>query len=298
MASVISQAASDIQSMLVRGAAKIGRHAAHALGQFAATWDGDFATLDRAVAELSAARPSAVSLHNAVAFVARRARRSTEGKPQEALAEAADVFVARANGALAALGRHGAALVPDGGVVLTHCNSQGALAPLFEAHRAGKRFRVVATETRPWRQGLLTVRQLAEAGIDASLAVDSAMYTVLGDADLVLVGADTWASNGDVVNKIGTAGLGVLARDRDVPFYSCAETFKVDLAAADGAAVPIEERQGAEIVAPGEIPSDVSIFNPVFDVTPASFVRGYVCELGCLRAGELAPAARKAWEWD
>lgn len=291
----IATAADDIRTMRVRGAAKIGRHAAAALGAFAAEWDGGTPALDQAQEALLATRPTAVSLRNAVLFVTGRARRAPEGRRPAALREAAAEFEARAAEAQRDIGVHGAPLVPDDGVVMTICNSQGALAPLFEAHRQGRRFSVVAMETRPWRQGLLTVRQLAEAGIDASLAVDSAMWSLLSDADVVLVGADTWAANGDVINKIGTGGLAVLARERGVPFHTCAETFKVDLDAGSGDEVHIEERESSEVVEEGEVPPGVRIVNPVFDVTPHALVRSYVTELGRLDAADLASSARKAW---
>lgn len=293
-------AADDIRTMRVRGAAKIGRHAAHALGRFADAWDGDRASLDDAARELVAARPTAVTLPNAVAFVANRARRANPQDRRAALAQAAEEFERRAEGALAAIGRHGAALVPEDGTILTICNSQGALTPLLAARREGRRFKAIALETRPWRQGLLTVRQLHEGGVDASLAVDSAMWHLLQEADAVFVGSDSIALNGDVVNKVGTGGLSVLARERGVPFYVCAETFKVDPASPTGADVPIEERESAEVVTPGEVPEGVHIRNPVFDIAPHRNVTGgYVTELGVLRTGaELAEAARRAWEWE
>jgi ribose 1,5-bisphosphate isomerase len=288
----IAQAADDIRTMRVRGAALIGKHAARALGEFARSWKGDAASLDRAAAALVAARPTAVSLPNAVRFVTKRGRAGPD-----ALREAAAEFARRAEDALAAIGRHGAALVPEGGTVLTICNSQGAIAPMLEARRQGRAFEAIALETRPWRQGLLTVAQLAKGDVRASLAVDSAMWALLDEADVVLVGADSLAKNGDVVNKIGTAALSVLARDKRVPLHVCAETFKVDMAAATGADVRIEEREAVEVVKPGEVPPSVRIRNPVFDVTPHACVTSYVTELGALRKDDLLDGARKQWEW-
>jgi ribose 1,5-bisphosphate isomerase len=294
----VRQAADDIHTMRVRGAAKIGRHAAKALASFADRWSGDLRALDEAARTLVAARPTAVTLPNAVAFVVGRARRAPEAERKAVLKAAALEFDRRAEGALAAIGKHGARLVPEGGVVLTICNSQGALTPLVTARKEGKEFHAIALETRPWRQGLLTARQLHEAGIPASLAVDSAMWHLLREAQAVFVGSDTIAMNGDVVNKVGTGALSILARERGVPFYVCAETFKVDPASRTGEAVPIEERESVEVVKSGEVPEGVLIRNPVFDVTPHRCVTGYVTELGVLRAEELAHAARREWEWD
>lgn len=292
----IEAAADDIRSMRVRGAALIGKHAAKALGEFAAAWDGDVAKLDQAARALVAARPTAVSLPNAVAFVAGRGRRAAPGDRPRALKEAAAEFVRRAEAALSDIGKHGAPLVRDGSTVLTICNSQGALTPMLEAHRQGRRFHAIALETRPWRQGLLTATQLAKAGIDASFAVDSAMWSLLDEADVVLIGADAVATNGDVINKVGTGGLATLAREKGVPLHVCAETFKVDLRSASGTDVRIEERESAEVAKPGELPPGVRIRNPVFDVTPAACVASYVTELGQLKREELAAAARKNWE--
>ncbi|MFA5861611.1 MAG: S-methyl-5-thioribose-1-phosphate isomerase [Candidatus Thermoplasmatota archaeon] len=300
----VSKAADDIRSMRVRGAALIGKHAAAALSEFAASWDGSDAALDHAALTLVAARPTAVSLPNAVEFVVRRARGGARGarppgsvvSARAALQEAASEFTRRAGAALTDIGRHGAALISDGSVVLTICNSQGAITPMVEAHRQGKRFQAIALETRPWRQGLLTAKQLHEVGIDTSFAVDSAMWTLLGEADLVLVGADSLAQNGDVVNKIGTAGLAQLAHEKKVPFHCCAETFKLHPRAATGADVPIEERGAVEVAKPGDLPAGVHIRNPVFDVTPHALITSYVTELGCLKRDELVPAARNQWE--
>jgi ribose 1,5-bisphosphate isomerase len=295
----LAQAAQDIRSMRIRGAAKIGRHAAQALGEWAPRWDGEDASLDAAAALLVAARPTAVSLPNAVEFVVAHAKRSTNGLEarRDALAAAAREFETRAEQALASIGQNGAPLVPEGGTVLTICNSQGALAPLFAAHQAGRRFQVVALETRPWRQGLLTVAQLAQAGIRAALAVDSAAWTMLRETDVVLTGADAIALNGDTVNKVGTGGLAVLAKERGVPLHVCAETFKLDRKAQTGAAVTIEEREAAEVAAPGDVPAGVEIRNPVFDVTDHRWVRSYVTDLGVLKSHQLAEKARKAWGW-
>lgn len=288
----IAHAAEEIRSMRVRGAAKIGRYAAHALGAW--VWDGQDATLDEAAAHLKAARPTAVSLPNAVDFVVREAKK---GPRPGSLRAAAATFDERASHALARIGEHGATLLRDGETYLTICNSQGALAPIFTAHREGHRFHVIALETRPWRQGLLTVAQLAKEGVEASLAVDSAAWSLLPECKLILTGADSIAANGDVLNKVGTGGLAVLAKSRGVPLYVCAETFKLHPRAATGADVTIEERETAEVVTKGEIPDDVRVRNPVFDVTDHTLIRGYVTEQGVLTRDALVEAARRTWGW-
>lgn len=289
----IEKAAEEIRSMRVRGAAKIGRHAVRALG--AMPWSGDMAAFEKAAATLVAARPTAVSLPNAVEYVVKRVRAAPPAQRVETLRRVAADFDARAAKAVDEIGRHGAPLIEEGATVLTICNSQGALAPIFEAARQGRRFHVIALETRPWRQGLLTVGQLAKEGVDASLAVDSGAWSLLRETDLVLTGADSIAKNGDVVNKIGTGGLAVLARERGVPVYTCAETFKIDLKREQGEDVPIEEREVAEVVQPGEVPANVRVRNPVFDVTQHRFLKGYVTEVGVLSRETLIAEAQRAW---
>lgn len=295
----IAEAAEDIRSMRVRGAGKIGKHAVAALASFADGWDGNVETLENAAAVIVAARPTAVSLPNAVEFVLRRVKRAPPADRPRVLREAADEFLARGERALDELARCGATLIQDDMTVITICHSQGAIRPIIEAHNQGRRFRVVALETRPWRQGLLTAAQLHEAGLGrVAIAVDSAAWTLLKDADLVLCGADTVARNGDVINKVGTGGLAVLAHERGVPMYSCTETFKIHPTAARGEDVEIEEREVTEVVTAGEIPHGVAVRNAVFDVTEARYLKGYVTELGVLKPFELWPAARKAWEME
>lgn len=222
--------AEDIETMRIRGAGAIARHAVAAL----ARWEGDardFTGFPAAIRRLLATRPTAVSLRNGLEFVERRVD-AAAGEPAKraALRDAAAQFDARAKDALATLGRVGAARIEDGGSYLTHCNSQAAIAVFRAAHATGKRFAVTATETRPWRQGLLTAKNLREAGLDdVRLAVDASVNLLLRDIDAVIVGADTIAANGDVVNKIGTSLVALAASDHGVPFHVATETFKVDL---------------------------------------------------------------------
>ena len=148
-------------------------------------------------------------------------------------------------------------------------------------------------ETRPWRQGVLTARQLAEEGVPVRFLVDAAMGAALEGADAVVTGADTIAANGDVINKIGTSLLSLCAQDAGVPFHVAAEAFKVDLEAPTGRDVRIEERPATEVL---DEPIDgVDVLNPVFDVTPAARVTAIVCDMGVLRPVELADAYRRVW---
>jgi methylthioribose-1-phosphate isomerase len=196
------------------------------------------------------------------------------------------------------IGALGAALVPDGARILTHCNA-GALATagygtalgvVRAAFEAGKGIAVLAGETRPFLQGArLTAWELHRDGIPVTLLTDGMAGWLMqrGEVSCVVVGADRIAANGDVANKIGTYALAVLARHHGVPFYVAAPWSTIDLAAASGAAIPIEERDSDEVVMLGGqriAPAGVRARYPAFDVTPAALVTAIVTERGVVRA--------------
>ena len=196
-----------------------------------------------------------------------------------------------------ALGAHGAALLPDDGRVLTHCNA-GALATggygtalgvIRAAVADGKRIAVYADETRPFLQGSrLTAWELLRDGIDTTIVTDGMAGSLFrgGRVDAVVVGADRIAANGDVANKIGTYTVAVLAREHDVPFYVAAPTSTIDLATADGDGIPIEERSAREVTHVGSsrvAAKGAGVWNPAFDVTPHRFVAGIITEQGICR---------------
>jgi methylthioribose-1-phosphate isomerase len=236
-----------------------------------------------------------------LAWAINRMRRVAAETPPAQLAEALEAEAARIHdedlAACRAMGRHGAVLVADGATVLTHCNAGGlatagygtALGVIRAAVEEGKRVRVLADETRPFLQGSrLTAWELMKDGIDVSLITDNMAGAFLhrGEVDLVVVGADRIAANGDVANKIGTYSVAVLAKENGVPFYVAAPRSTIDLACPDGNAIPIEERDPAEVTAPfGHpiAPAGVSVRNPAFDVTPARYVAGIVTEVGIAR---------------
>ncbi len=293
--------ADDIATMRVRGAGKIARHAVRGLVVWEDSYQGSAdefeGGLNRAADALFATRPSAVSLRNAVQFVVRRTLDVQDLEARRgALRRAAAEFETRSLAALDAIGRIGADLIVEGGSVYTHCNSQAALSVFKTARQEGRGFRVYADETRPWKQGYLTVKQLVESGVDTVFVVDAAAYTVLrGGVDAVIIGCDTIAANGDVINKIGTSALALMCRDLEIPLYVCAETYKVATDVPTGADVPIEERDTEEVTRGEEVPDGVKVYNPVFDVTPAALVTEVITETGRVPATEVAAIARKAW---
>ncbi len=255
----------------------------------------------REVAErVAAARPTAVNLRWAVDRVVSVAHRCDLAEPaqiwQRMLVEAHAIRDEDAE-LCRRIGEHGAALIRDGMRVLTHCNA-GALATvawgtatavMYAAHLRGVRFEVFADETRPLLQGArLTAFELTAAGIPTTVLCDSAACALMaaGKVDLVIVGADRIAANGDVANKIGTYMLAVAAKHHGVPFYVAAPYSTFDLACESGAAIPIEQRSEDELRrgVPGPVvPDAVAVWNPAFDVTPAALITGIITDRGIIR---------------
>ncbi|HBH01076.1 MAG: S-methyl-5-thioribose-1-phosphate isomerase [Candidatus Rokubacteria bacterium RBG_16_73_20] len=297
--------ADAIRDLVVRGAPAIGVAAAYgvalaARASRATTLDGLLADLETAGKGLAATRPTAVNLAWAVERV-RRVALAARGEP---LAEVRARLLAEAHAIRAediaanrAMGAHGAALVPAGARILTHCNA-GALATagygtalgvVRAAHAAGRVALVWVDETRPVMQGSrLTAWECVREGIPHRLISDVAAASVMarGQVDLVVTGADRIAANGDTANKIGTYGLAVLARHHGVPFYVAAPFSTIDPALPSGASIPIEERDPAEVRRVGAqptAPAESPVYNPAFDVTPAELITAIVTERGVLR---------------
>jgi methylthioribose-1-phosphate isomerase len=295
--------AEAIRSMVIRGAPAIGVAAAMGVAIGILKSDGaDFrATLDRVCDTLAATRPTAVNLFWAIDRMKRLAL-SLEGQPMEAIraalvAEAGrvkeeDIAICRQ------IGANGAALVPDGKHVLTHCNA-GALATagygtalgvIRAAVEAGKNIAVFADETRPFLQGArLTAWELQQDGIDTKLITDNmaGYFLRAGKIGCVVVGADRIARNGDVANKIGTYSVAVLAKENGVPFYVAAPISTLDLTLTSGDQIPIEQRAANEVTHVFGVPvapEGIGVENPAFDVTPFRYVTAIITEKGVAQA--------------
>jgi methylthioribose-1-phosphate isomerase len=299
------EVADAIRTLVVRGAPAIGVAAAFgvalaARASRATSVDGLLTDLEEAIKGLGATRPTAVNLFWALD----RMRGAAAAHGSLPLAELRQRLLVEAQAILdedvaanRAMGAHGAALVPEGGRILTHCNA-GALATagygtalgvVRAAHERGRVALVWVDETRPVMQGSrLTAWEMAREGIPHRLISDVAAASVMkqGQVDLVITGADRIARNGDTANKIGTYGVAILARHHGIPFYVAAPVSTIDLAVATGAAIVIEERDPAEVrgvagrqTAPAESP----IYNPAFDVTPAELITAIITERGIFR---------------
>ncbi|MFP4202278.1 MAG: S-methyl-5-thioribose-1-phosphate isomerase [Candidatus Acetothermia bacterium] len=294
-----------ISDMVVRGAPAIGATGAYGFYLAAKEYEDkpaeEFPDLVKEAGnELEKARPTAVNLTWAI----KRLERLLDENGDRPVPELVDIVREEAEEIAREdvktnrqMARHGNEVVPEGATILTHCNT-GALATvdygtalgvIREAYNSGKDITVYADETRPRLQGArLTTFELLEEGIPATLIVDSVAGTLLrdGEVDLVLVGADRVASNGDVANKIGTYTLSELASRHDVPFYVVAPISTVDYGIDSGEEIEIEERDPEEVrkIQGQEIaPEEVKAYNPAFDVSPAENITGIITERGIAR---------------
>jgi methylthioribose-1-phosphate isomerase len=299
-----AQVARAIRDMVVRGAPAIGCTAAYGVALEAQRYAGAARTqfdaaLETSFQVLAESRPTAVNLSWAIGRM-RQCHAQCRDAPVQAAAKALfelaqeisreDVQINRD------IGRHGAPLIADGARIMTHCNA-GALATaghgtalgvIRSARDAGKRISVIASETRPYLQGArLTAWEMVQENIPVTLVTDSMAGHLMQQRriDVIVVGADRIAANGDTANKIGTYTLAVLAEHHRIPFYVAAPLSTIDVAIADGSAIPIEERDAAEVTGFRGVrwaPEGVGVANPAFDVTPAALITAIVTEKGVI----------------
>jgi ribose 1,5-bisphosphate isomerase len=300
----VQEAAERISRMEVRGAGAISREAAEALRKASLESQArnreDFLKEMREAGEiLIASRPSAVSLPNAVRYLLHRLENSPEEdleRLKRGLVQDAEAFIRNSLEAVRRIGEIGANRITDGDRLLTHCNSKAALAILTTAWKQGKEIRVTVTESRPRYQGHLTARELAAEGIPVSLIADSAVRSVMRKIDKVVVGADSIAANGAVINKIGTAQIALIAKAFRSLFFVAAETYKFHPATVVGELVEIETRDPEEVADPGEFPG-VEILNPAFDVTPPEYIDLIVTEKGVIPPQAALTIIREEFGW-
>jgi ribose 1,5-bisphosphate isomerase len=198
----------------------------------------------------------------------------------------ADEFITNSENAVRKIGEIGAKRVHDGDTIMTHCNSSAAISIMAAAHADGKEINVIATESRPRMQGLLTIKQLDTLGIKTTLIVDSAVRYFMKEADLVVMGADAVTVNGSVINKIGTSQLAMAAHESRKNVIIAAETYKFSPGTILGELVEIEERDSDEVLSMEKLAelTNVSVRNPAFDVTPREYI-----DLICTEVGAIPP---------
>lgn len=280
--------AAKIRSMEIRGAGRIATAAAAALRDFSR--DRQVQSLDEFNSELLRAadvllktRPTAVSLSNAIRMVVKYKADDLDSA-RLAVIENADRFIENSQKAVEKIGQIGSRRIRDGDTVLTHCNSLAAISVISAAHKAGKKIRVIATESRPRFQGITTIGMLDKLGIETELIVDSAARSVMNEVDLVVVGADVITANGTLVNKIGTAQIALAAHEARTSFMVAAETYKFSPKTILGELVTIEERDPQEVLSTLSQYRHVKVRNPAFDVTPHQYI-----DLICTEAGAIPP---------
>jgi methylthioribose-1-phosphate isomerase len=293
-----------IRTLAVRGAPAIGIAGAMGLVAGTAPRSGvsrdEYVALLRSNAEaIRATRPTAVNLPWALARMMRVAEAVQGDAPQihKRLFDEATAILAEDRAMCRAIGEHGVSLIKPGARILTHCNTGAlatggigtALAPIYLAAERGLNPHVFADETRPLLQGSrLTAWELSEADIPVTILPDSSAASLMREKsiDLVIVGADRIAANGDVANKIGTYSLAIAARHHGIPFYVAAPSSTIDPETATGGDIHIEQRSPDEVRGTAgtvTAPADVDVYNPAFDVTPASLITGIITDRGVHR---------------
>jgi len=295
-----------ISTMIVRGAGAIGATAGYAMAQAFLSGGNDAEYIDNARKEIEHTRPTAQNLFYAVERVYRAGQVST----QEAVAEAHQIADEDAD-ACKKIGELGNDLIEDGSNIETHCNAGwlafvdygSALSPVYAAHRSGKHVFVYADETRPRGQGArLTAWELKNENVPHAIIADNAGAHLMsqGKVDIMIVGSDRIAANGDVANKIGTLEKAIAARYYDIPFYVAAPVSTIDFGCASGTDIPIEQRHQDEVLyqsgsnAEGKLekvrvssPGSDAV-NPAFDVTPAGLVTAIITDQGIYKPEQLA----------
>jgi methylthioribose-1-phosphate isomerase len=297
--------ADAIKKLKIRGAPAIGIAAGFGFALGALQFDGnDRAAFDRQLDEvaavLSSTRPTAVNLSwalNRMKCVLNENSRRSVKEMKDLLVDEAKKIQSEDIETCRRIGQHGSELVPQRAGILTHCNT-GALATgdygtaqsiIVTAHEKGKQVRVFVDETRPLLQGArLTTWELKKQNIEVTLITDNTAAFVMkqGLVDLVVVGADRIASNGDVANKIGTYNLAVLAEKHKIPFYVAAPISSIDFQLASGADIPIEERDSKEVTegfGKRIAPDGVNVYSPAFDITPHELLTAIITEHGITR---------------
>jgi len=294
-----------IKMLKVRGAPAIGIAAAFGvyLGvrDFAGKTREEFIqSVNEASAYIESSRPTAVNLFWAVSRIKKTVTDNPGLGPEklkDAILHEAIEMIHEDNRVCRAIGEHGAALIEDGFSLLTHCNAGGlatamygtALSPIYRAKELGRRIHVYVDETRPLLQGSrITAWELVEADVPATLITDNMAAFVMYQhrVNMVIVGADRIAANGDTANKIGTLGVAVCAREFEIPFYIAAPLSTIDMHTPSGAEIPIEQRNPDEIrkgFGKQTAPPEVQAYNPAFDVTPARYIAGIITEKGIIR---------------
>ena len=299
----VRDTAVQIKKLQVQGARNVALAAIKSLQALAAqTKAQSKATFLKELKEaqelLFASRETEPLMRNAVRWVVNQTIECNSEKVSD-LAEIVDsnvrLFIQTLEASREQTAEIGAKRIRDGMLIFTHCHSSTVTRLIAKAKADGKEFSVICTETRPALQGRITAREMVELGIQTLFIVDSAARSYMGDVDLVLVGADAITSEGNVVNKIGTSSIAVLADEARKPFYVVSELLKFDPETLQGEYEGIEQRNPAEIWK--DPPEKLSVRNPAFDITPCRYIHGIICEEGVIAPQSIVNSVKQAYPW-
>jgi ribose 1,5-bisphosphate isomerase len=254
--------------------------------------------LKEAQAVLFASRETEPLMRNAIRWIITQTEDSNTEKVdalRQMVVSNVDEFLKNLEASRERAAEIGAKRIRDGATVFTHCRSSTVTRLLALAKKEGKTFKVICTETRPAFQGRITAREMVELGVETTFIVDSAARSFMGNVDLVLVGADAITSEGNVVNKIGTSSIAVLAHEARKPFYVVSELLKFDPETLQGECEKIEQRNPAEVWK--EAPEKLVVQNPAFDVTPSRYIHGFICEEGVIAPQSIVEAVHRRYPW-
>ncbi len=254
--------------------------------------------LKEAQAVLFASRETEPLMRNAIRWIITQTEDSNTEKVdalRQMVVSNVDEFLKNLEASRERAAEIGAKRIRDGATVFTHCRSSTVTRLLALAKKEGKTFKVICTETRPAFQGRITAREMVELGVETTFIVDSAARSFMGNVDLVLVGADAITSEGNVVNKIGTSSIAVLAHEARVPFYVVSELLKFDPETLQGECEKIEQRNPVEVWK--EAPEKLVVKNPAFDVTPSRYIHGFICEEGVIAPQSIVEAVHRRYPW-
>jgi len=303
MTETVRATAERIRKLEVQGARNVAIAAIKALQTLAEQTKAKNTTaflseLKEAQAMLFASRETEPLMRNAIRWIITQVEESSIEKVDalcQMVVSNASQFLKNLEASRERIAEIGAKRIRDGSVVFTHCHSSTVTRLLAKAKAEGKSFKVICTETRPAFQGRITAREMVELGVETTFIVDSAARSFMGNVDLIILGADAITSEGNVVNKIGTSAIAVLAYEARKPLYVVSELLKFDPETLYGEYEKIEQRNPMEVWK--EAPEKLVVQNPAFDVTPSRYIRGLICEEGVIAPQSIVEVVHRRYPW-
>lgn len=303
MTETIRLTAEKIRKLEVQGARNVAIAAIKALQTLAEQAKTKTKTkflkqLKEAQTILFASRETEPLMRNAIRWIIAQTEESSTDKVdslRQMVVSNASQFLQNLESSRKLIAEIGAKRIRDSSVVFTHCHSSTVTRLLARAKKEGKNFKVICTETRPALQGRITAKEMVEIGVETTFIVDSAARSFMGNVDLVIVGVDAITSEGNVVNKIGTSSIAVLANEARKPFYVVSELLKFDPETFYGGYEKIEQRNPIEVWK--EAPEKLVVRNPAFDVTPRRYIHGFICEEGVIAPQSIVEVMHRRYPW-